>query len=65
MSMDLKLNKAQFSIMIQYGGFLRNILGNLGKKKVITDPPITLARDNIPGLVNNLASNAIINLEEK
>ena len=33
MSMDLKLNKAQFSIMIQYGRFLRNILGNLGKKK--------------------------------
>ena len=33
MSMDLKLSKAPFSIMIQYGGFLRKILGNLGKKK--------------------------------
>ena len=33
-----------------------NILGNIGKK---TDQAISLARDNLTGLVSNLASNAI------
>ena len=32
--------------------------GNLGKK-VITDLAIPLAKDNLPGLVRNVASNAI------
>ena len=36
MSTDIKLSKAKISKMIQSGGFLHNILGNLGKK-VITD----------------------------
>ena len=64
MSIDIKLSKAKISKMIQSGGFLHNILGNLGKK-VITDLAILLARDNLPGLVSNLASNAIINLKKK
>ena len=64
MSTDIKLSKAKISKMIQSGGFLHNILGNLGKK-VITDLAIVLARDNLPGLVSNLASNAIINLKKK
>ena len=50
--------------MIQSGGFLRNMLGNLGKK-VITDLAIPLARDNLPGLVINLASNTINQFERK
>ena len=33
MSMDIKLCKAQLSKMIQSGGYLRNMLGNLDKKK--------------------------------
>ena len=37
--------------MIQSGGFLCDMLGNLGKK-VITDLTIPLARDNLPGLVS-------------
>ena len=64
MSTDIKLSKAKISKMIQSGGFLHNILGNLGKK-VITDLAIVLARDNLPGLVSNLASNATINLKKK
>ena len=44
--------------MIKSGGFLRNMLYNLGKK-VITDLAITLARNNLSGLVSNLASNAV------
>ena len=40
------------------------MLGNLGKK-VITHPVIPLARDNLPGLVSNLASNAINKFEKK
>ena len=35
--------------MIQTDGFLRNMLGNLGKK-VITDLVISLARYNLPVL---------------
>ena len=46
--------------MIQSSGFLRNMLGNFGKK-VITDLAISL-----PGLASNLASNAIkISLKRK
>ena len=50
--------------MIQSGGFLCNVLGNLGKK-VITDFAIPLARDNLPGLVSILASNVINKLKKK
>ena len=37
--------------MIQSGGFLCDMLANLGKK-VITDLTIPLARDNLPGLIS-------------
>ena len=50
--------------MIQSGGFLRNMLGNLGKK-VTNDIAAPLARDNLPGLVRNLASNVINKFERK
>ena len=40
------------------------MLSNLGKK-VITDLAIPLARDSLPGLVRNLASNAINEFERK
>ena len=43
--------------MIQSGGIFRYMLGNLGKK-VITDLAVHLFRNNLPGLVRNLASNA-------
>ena len=64
MSTDIKLSKAQVSKMIQCGGFLCNILGNLGKK-VILDLAIPLARHNLPGLGSNVASNAINKFERK
>ena len=50
--------------MIQYGAFLRNMLGNLGRK-VITDLAFPYARDNLPGLVTNFTSNAINKFERK
>ena len=63
-STDIKLIKAQISKIIQSGRFLRNMLGNLGKN-VITDFAMPLAKDNLPGLVSNLASNAINKSEIK
>ena len=56
MPTNIKLGKAQLSKMIRSGGFLCNMLDNLGKK-VITDLAILLVRDNLPGLVTNLASS--------
>ena len=44
--------------MIKSGGSSGSWLGNLGKKAV-TNIAIPLARDNLPGLVSNLAPNAI------
>ena len=41
------------------------MLGNLSKKKVITDLAIPLVRDNLPGLVSNLASNPMKKFERK
>ena len=58
MSADIKLCEAQISKIIQSGGYFCSQLGNLGKK-VMTDLPILLARDNLPRLVSNLASNTI------
>ena len=46
MPRDIKSSKTQLPKMIQSGGFLRNMLGNLDKKKGITDVVIFLARDN-------------------
>ena len=64
MSTDIKLSRTQISKMIQSGGLLHNILGNLGKK-VITNLAIPLARKDLPGLVSNLVSNAINRSEKK
>ena len=46
------------SKVIQSGGSFGSCLGNLGKKALI-NIAIPLARDNLPGLVSNLTSNAI------
>ena len=53
-----QLSEAQISEIIQAGGSSGSWLGNLGKR-VQTNIAITLARDNLFGLVSNLASNAI------
>ena len=53
------------------GAYLPVLISNLGKamdKEVIIDLAIPLAKDILPTLVNNIASNAVlnvINLEEK
>ena len=64
MSTDIKLSKAQISKIIQSGGSFGSWLGNLGKK-ALTNIAIPLARDNLPGLVSNLISNAINKFERK
>ena len=56
MSTDIKLNKAQISKIIQSDGSLGSWLGNLGIKS-LTNIAIPLARDSLPELVSNLASN--------
>ena len=63
-STDIKLSEAQISKIIQSSGSFGSWLGNLGKK-VITNLAIPLARDDLPGLVSNLASNEINKFERK
>ena len=58
-STDIKLSIAQISKIIQLGECFSSWLANLGKKKALANVAIPLARDNSPGLVSNLASNAI------
>ena len=64
MSTDIKLSKVQISKIIQSGGSFGSWLGNLGKK-ALTNIAILLARDNLPGLVSNLNSNAKNKFEKK
>ena len=54
MSTVVKLSKAQIFKMIQSGGSFDSWLANLGKK-ALTNVVISLAGDNLPGLVRNLA----------
>ena len=63
-STDTKLSKAQISKIIQSDGSFGSWLGNLGKKAP-TNIVISLARDNLLGLVSNLTSNAIDKYERK
>ena len=71
MSTDIRLSIAKLSKMIQLGGFFRGMLISLDKvgkvlgKKEITDLAIPLARENLPGLISNLASNATLNVIDK
>ena len=64
MSTDIKLSIAHISKIIQSGGSFGSWLGNLGKK-ALANIAIPLARDNLPGLVSNLTSNAINKFERK
>ena len=64
MSADIKLSKAQMSKIIQTSGSYGFWLGNLGKK-ALTNIAITLARDNLRKLVNNLNSSAIQKFDRK
>ena len=59
MSTDISINQIQ-----QSGGSFGSWLGNLGKK-ALTKIAISLARDNLPGLVSSLTSNAINKFERK
>ena len=58
MSTNIKLSKIQISKITQSGGCFGSWLGNLGNKALI-NIAIPLARENLPGLVSNLISNAI------
>ena len=63
-STDIKFSKAQIYNIIQSGGSFGSWLANFGKK-VLTNIAVPLARDNLPGFVSNLPSNAINKLERK
>ena len=64
MSRDIKLSKNQISKIIQPGGSFGSCIGNLGKKE-LANIAISLARDNLPGLISNLTLNAINNFARK
>ena len=64
MSADKKLGKTQIPKIIQSRRSFGSWLGNLGKK-ALTNIAIPLARDNLPGLVRNLTSNAIDKFERE
>ena len=61
MFMDIKLIETQISEIIQSGRFLGSWLGKLGT--FLTDFAISFAKNNFPGLVRNLASNAVVKEE--
>ena len=63
MSTDTKLSKCQISQIFKSGTTFGSFLGNLGKN-ALANIAITLATDNLPGLISNLTSNAI-NLKKK
>ena len=64
---DIKLSKAQLTKIIQSGGFLANMMSDLGKfgkllgKKPLTNAAFPFAKDVLFGLVSNIASNATSN----
>ena len=62
MSADKNLVKLKY--LIQSGGFFSRWLANFGKK-ALTNIAIPLARENLPGLVSNLTSNAKKQFERK
>ena len=64
MSTDIKLSKAQISKIYQSARSFGCWLGNLWRK-ALTNITILLARDSLPELVRNLASNAINKFERK
>ena len=61
MSTNIKLSKAQIFRIIQS---CSSWVGNLGKK-ALTNIAMSLARDNLPGLVSNLTSSAINKFDRK
>ena len=64
MSTDTKFSKNQICKTIESGGSFGSWLANLDKK-ALTNVVFVLARDNLPGLVINLGSNAVNNFERK
>ena len=64
MPTDIKLSKAQISKIIQSGGSFGSSFGNLGKK-ALTNVAISLARQNLLGLISKLTSDATNKFERK
>ena len=64
MSIDKKFIKFQISRTILSGGCFGSWLVDLLRKK-LKNVAIPFASDNVPGLVNNLASTAINKFENK
>ena len=64
MSTDIKFSKTKISKIVQSGEVFGSWSANLGKKAP-KRVGIHLAKDNLPGLVSNLISNAINNFERK
>ena len=63
-SKDIKLSKAQMSKIIQSDESFGSWWGNLDNK-ALANVAIPLDRDNLPGLVSNIALNTINKLKRK
>ena len=64
MPTDIKLSNPKISKIIQSGGSFGSWLADVGKK-ALTIVAISLARDNLPGLLSKLTSNKINKFERK
>ena len=64
MSTDIKFSETKISKIVQSGEVFGSWSANFGKKAP-KRVGINLAKDNLPGLVSNLISNAINNFERK
>ena len=61
---DIKLSKVQISKIVQSSGYFGSFLDNLDKKS-LPIVAIPIARNNFPGLVSNITSNAINKFKKK
>ena len=64
MSRGMKLSKAQLSKIVQRSRFLGNMLSDLDKK-ALASVAVPFAKDTLPGLISNVASNAINKFEKR
>ena len=64
MSRGMKLSKAQLSKIVQRSRFLGNMLSDLDKK-ALASVAVPFAKDILPGLISNVASNAINKFEKR
>ena len=64
-STDIKLSQSQLPKIIQLGGCISKMLGNLGNKKALLDLAVPLVKDVLPALATKATSSALDKFERK